>query len=206
MSDIERSNDIAERMLARLRAQFVGLPRIEAVVRAFANQLQKSEQTFYDLYWRRMLDNAEDQDLDNIGELVGEARQGWDDDEYRSYIRARIKTLRSDGKIETLIAILAFLYSNATFDIREFYPAALVVEVVSDSAPTLNGEYVNRGFLQKAKGAGVNLDLVVSPTTRGDTLLFDDDISPFVNGPSGGLSDDGGSPSAPGGRLASRYG
>jgi hypothetical protein len=205
MSDITRRNDIVDDMLDRLPAQF-RKPRIQAFVRAFANQIQKHEQTFYDLWFRRMLDNAEDVDLDNIGAIVGEERQGWDDDEYRRYIRARIKTLRSDGRIETLIAILVLLFELDAADlgnirVREFYPAAMRIE--TRFRVTANGEYIARGFLQKAKPAGVSLQYVAWPATFSNVFFLDDDITPFTGA---ALSDDAGSPDATGKMLASRYG
>jgi hypothetical protein len=205
MSDITRRDDIVDDMLDRLPAQF-RKPRIQAFVRAFANQVQKLEQTYYDLWFRRMLDNAEDVDLDNIGALVGEARQGWEDDEYRRYIRARIKTLRSDGRIETLIAILVLLFGLDAADLgniraRDFYPAAVRIE--TRFRATANGEYIARGFLGKAKPAGVNLQYVAWPATFSNIFFLDDDITPSTGA---ALSDDGGSPDAPGKVLASRYG
>jgi hypothetical protein len=205
MSDITRRNDIAEDMLERLPAQF-RKPRIQAVVRAFANQIQKHEQTFYDLWFRRMLDNAEDVDLDNIGAIVGEARQGWEDDEYRRYIRARIKTLRSDGRIETLIAILVLLFELDAADlgnirVREFYPAAMRIE--TRFQVTADGEYINRGFLQKAKPAGVSLQYIAWPATFSNVFFLDDSTTPFTGA---ALSDDAGSLDATGKVLASRYG
>jgi hypothetical protein len=206
MSDITRRNDIVDDMLDRLPAQF-RKPRIQAVVRAFANQIQKHEQTFYDLWFRRMLDNAEDVDLDNIGAIVGEARQGWEDDEYRRYIRARIKTLRSDGRIETLIAILVLLFELdaadlGNIDVREYYPAAIVIETIF--RVTADGEYINRGFLQKAKPAGVNLQYVAWTNTFANTFFNNDDVAPFLNGAAQGYADDGGA--VAGGSYSSRYG
>jgi hypothetical protein len=205
MSDITRRNDIAEDMLERLPAQF-RKPRIQAFVRAFANQIQKHEQTFYDLWFRRMLDNAEDVDLDNIGAIVGEARQGWEDDEYRRYIRARIKTLRSDGRIETLIAILVLLFELdaadiGNIDVREYYPAAIVIETIF--RVTANGEYITRGFLQKAKPAGVRLDYIAWPATYANTFIADDYSGAFVNGATQGAADDAGG--VAGGIVPSRY-
>jgi hypothetical protein len=207
VSDIERRNDIAADMLERLPAQFRDKPRIEAIVRALANQIQKHEQTFYDLWFRRMLDNAEDVDLDNIGAIVGEERQGWGDDEYRQYIRARIKTNRSDGRTETLIAILVLLFELDAADvgnirIREYYPATMVVETFF--RVTADGEYINRGFLQRAKPAAVNLDYVAWPATYVNTFIADDSVTPFVDGTTQGAADDGGG--VTGGIVPSRYG
>jgi hypothetical protein len=206
VSDIVRRNHITTEMLDRLPAQFRDKPRIEAIIRSLANQIQKHEQTFYDLYWRRRLDNAEDVDLDNLGALVGEPRQGWTDDEFRQYIRARIKTNRSDGRTETLIAILVLLFELDAADVgnvrmREHRPAALTVETFFQV--TANAEYIARSFLQRAKPAAVKLSYVAWPATYANTLLLDNQAAPFVDGDNQGLSDSSAPTTA--GVLASRY-
>jgi hypothetical protein len=201
-SDITRRNDIAAEMLDRLPAQF-RKPRIQAFVRALANQIQKLEQTDYDLWFRRMLDNAEDVDLNNLGAIVGEERQGRLDDEYRRYIRARIKVNRSNGKLNQLLGILALLVEDdATIIATEHYPAAMVI-ALSDEVADIDPVYVLNAFLKLAKAAGVRIDLNVPTAARTGTFLLDDSVSPFVDGATQGLDDSvsGGL----GGVFASRY-
>jgi hypothetical protein len=172
MSDPVRENEIAARMLGRLREQFKDKPKLEAFIRALANQCQHVEQMLWDLYTRRWIDDAEDADLDNLGAIVGEPRNGSEDDAYRQYIRARIKVNRSDGQIGQLLEIMVLLLGTANpIQVRELYPAALEVEATE--AITLDGEYLNRWFMQLAKAAGVNLHTIASHEPRATSLIFD---------------------------------
>jgi hypothetical protein len=202
MADPTRENEIAERMLLRLPEQFKNKPRLEALIRALANQCQHVEQMLWDLYTRRWIDDAEDNDLDNLGDIVGEPRNGSADDLYRQYIRARIKVNRSDGQLGQLLEILKLLLVDAVIQVREHYPAALVLEPTEPI--TLDAKYVNDWFLQKAKAAGVRLGFVERTAAESASLIFDDDTSPFVDGATQGFSD-AEEPSTAG-LLASRYG
>lgn len=172
MSDPTRENAIAARMLGRLREQLKDKPRIEALINALANQLQHVEQQLWDLYVRRWIDDAEDNDLANLGAIVGEPRNGSEDDTYRQYIRARIKVNRSDGRLGQLLEILALLLgSDAAVQVRELYPAAMEIEPTEGT--DLDGAYLNRWFLQLAKAAGVSLHTIVHHEPRATSLIFD---------------------------------
>lgn len=193
MSELVRIDNHTERMLDRLPAFMRDKPRVEAVIRAFGVQVQIIEQFFWDLFYYAMIDNAEDHALDLLGAVVREARQGWEDAEYRRYIRARIRVNKSDGKIEQLIKIARLLYGltddqvsyesgGAAFryvQAREYYPAALEIEL-GFNADYLDNEYVNRGFLQKAKAGGVSLHFVVRENSLATSLMFDDSYGGFT--------------------------
>ena len=206
--------DHVSRALHRLLSQFQGKPRWEALIASYVTQVQQLENEIWLLHTMCWIDSGEGQQLDDIGDVVGEARQGWSDDEYRGYLKARIRTSKSDGKIETLVRIVRLIYglqgepdpafSLRFVKLREYYPAALEIETWFNAA-TIASEYINRGFLQRAKPDGVSLHYIARHQSTATTLLFDDYNGGFVatqnqrpgDGPVGSLV---------GGRTASVYG
>lgn len=104
--------------LARLCQQFKGKPGIEALVSVFAQRYNTLEAVFWALLTQRTLDSAIGAQLDVIGNLVGQQRNGiLDDDLYRRYIRARIVTNNSRGRIEDLIKVSRLVVNNTTVQI-----------------------------------------------------------------------------------------
>src|SRR5690349_3946784 len=77
----------------------------EKLLAILATPFQSLENTLQDLLTKRSIDTAEGAQLDVIGKLVGQPRNGLDDDTYRRYCRARIATNRSNGTNENLITI-----------------------------------------------------------------------------------------------------
>ena len=69
------------------------------------------------------------QQLDNIGEIVGETRQGRDDAEYLIALQARIKLNTSSGTIEDVIGVMALVAPLFTVVTTELFPASFSIEV-----------------------------------------------------------------------------
>lgn len=70
------------------------------------------------------------QQLDNLGEIVGETRQGRSDEDYEVAIRGRVKLNISSGTIEDVYAIAGLIAPTLTTSLQEFYPAAFEAEVI----------------------------------------------------------------------------
>jgi len=106
----------------------------------------------------RFVDTAEGAQLDIIGAIVGQGRNGMIDDDYRRYIRAKIAVNNSNGTFEDLltIAFLVVYDADAVFLVRNVGTATVVMYVddiiVSDALGTILGT-----FLQKAVSAGVRI-------------------------------------------------
>lgn len=98
-----------ERGKLRLLAQYQDKPRLAAVLCALLDEVQETEQLFADLRPNFTLDAALGAQLDAIGDLVGEPRNGLGPDAYRRRIRARILVNASAGRADDLIAILVLL-------------------------------------------------------------------------------------------------
>lgn len=157
--------------ISRLTHQFVNRPRIYALIAAYMAQVQLLEDNMYAVFIERLIQNNPTGDLlDKLGEIVGQPRDGQLDPEYRIFITARIKTNRSDGHRETLIAITNLLINmSGPIKVREFQPKAVEIEV--DNVP-VNPFIIWHEFLEQAKAAGTNLKFFFSMTTSALTLKF----------------------------------
>lgn len=151
--------------------------RISKLVRAFVNQLQEVEDAAHDVLLRRSLGVAYGQQLDNIGEIVGEERLGRSDADYRDAIIFKTFLNSSNGEPETLISALRVLTQSPYIYCEELYPAKVHLTFDGTVLPTDLHD-----TMQELCPAGVDLVLVHSPASG---MLILDDVSG-----SGSLTDD----------------
>jgi hypothetical protein len=157
--------------LGRLLQQFKGKPRVQAYMSSFLGEAQLLEDTWFHLLYDRWIESAVGEQLDVIGRIILEERQGSADVEYRAFLRARVRVNLSNGKVETMIAILTLLLDDAAGTVRldDYYPASMRIEVVP--ALTVDPLRVSR-MLHQAKSSGVALDFVYSTSAANDTLTW----------------------------------
>jgi hypothetical protein len=153
----------AEEAINHLIEFFRKGPRNQAFLRTICEQIQELEQAFWDLYSEGFLSTAEGAQLDQIGEIVGEARQDRLDATYRAAIRIRVLVNKSNGKTEELIEIadkFTIDDPDAIIIAGDFYPAAMTVEVRADFTG-LPADL--RTLLRQAKPGGVNFGTITAP-------------------------------------------
>lgn len=174
---MEQITDHAARAIARLLTQYRGAARLEAVVAAFADQVQAVEDAFADLLLARSLEAAAGAQLDVLGAILGEARQGYGDEAYRTHIAARVQTNRSGGTIPEVIAVmdslaLTVVDASATTVLIEQPPAAFVVRI---GVATATGSMVDflLSFLRALKPGGVRGILEWFHDPPADTFTWD---------------------------------
>lgn len=156
--------------LGRLIMQFKGKPRMEALLAAFLWEGQKVENALYSLLTRKLDDpNLAGESMDVIGRIVGQARQGQSDADYLPYLRARIKTNLSDGRLETILSILVFLIGTSTPIVVREYTKALELEVDNMTA---NAYAIWSQFLRFAKDPGTSLALIFSKVPAAQTFKY----------------------------------
>jgi len=202
-NDILYQSDHRGDGLAKLLQQFHGMPRFAVLAAALLDQIQKLEDVLWKLYldW---IDTATSARLDTIGRLVGETRQGIPDDEYRAFIRARIRANRSTGLLMELVQIAALIQGDA-FPVRsvEYYPAAIEIQPTS---PVVVDPYRVGKMLKSAKPGGVSLHFAY--LTTDDSLTFELDDAGGTSVVTGAQSFGDGSyePALGGGLFAGVYG
>lgn len=85
---------------------------ITKFLRAVLVQCQNFEDTVLALLLQRVIDNAVGAQLDLLGKLAGQARNGLEDVDYRRYIRARVAAHNSDGLISDVIKVVRLILKD----------------------------------------------------------------------------------------------
>jgi hypothetical protein len=168
-------SDRVERALARLPQQHKDKANIRALVSALVGPAQAIEDAIWQLYTLRRVDTAEGVQLDLLGDVVGQPRDGLSDDDYRRYIRARIATNRSLGVVEDLIKITRLVVGDDALrvEVERQNIATIVVRLLEIPITDELADIVF-DFLFKAKAAGVRLILESSEEPVADWLVLDE--------------------------------
>ena len=201
---IDHVTDWLSRLRGRIAEQFKTLPNLDALVVAYAAQIQALEESGQALSMLGSIDPLTSDvnsplygigrgvQLDVIGVLVGQKRLSADDATYRLYLRARIRANESSGVAEDLYGIFVALFAGAgRARAVSMQVATLVFQIFS---PTMDGptEAVVIAFLRDAHIAGVRVILEWQPVD--DSLAFS-----FYSGPGLGFGD--ATNPTPGGQL-----
>lgn len=144
---------------ARLAMQF-RRPRIEAIVSSWLTQVQELESAAWDIY-ALGIDSSSGHALDQIGSVLRQARPtGMLDAAYRLVLKAVVKTLRSSGAGDTLLAVMREMIGSYDFTMTQAFPASLVFEPdAHEDVPAS----VMLSVLSRAASAGVRLQVVDVP-------------------------------------------
>ncbi len=145
-------------MQANLISQFQGLPNIGFWITALGAQLNDIDQAIGQLLTMLPLQGAAGAQLDALGGLLGQARDGLNDPTYQALLQAKIVQLRSQGSVENLIQILLSLAGAVSVQAIESQPAAISILVTGEVTPALTNSDIVTAVYQ-AKPAGVLLTL-----------------------------------------------
>ena len=143
-------------------------PNLHGVVEAFVDQVQNCEDTLQDIYKFRSVLTANGEQLDLIGEMVGQPRTSADDDIYRADIIFKIYVNTSNGEPETLISALDQIVQANSIDYSETYPAGVLLNINVASRP-IPENIIER--MEQIKPAGVKL-----------SMTYNNSLTPFVFG------------------------
>lgn len=113
--------------VSRLTGQFANSPKLNAIMAAIVAPLTVLENDADELNTKRWIDTAEGAQLDGCGYIVGEYRNGRDDDAYRYAIRFRVFVNVSNGTPTDLIRGLKFLTTPTDSQYIEAYPATAIL-------------------------------------------------------------------------------
>jgi hypothetical protein len=100
---------------ALLIEQFRKKPVIGGFLESFLSRIQDLEDEIWIVLWGWYLGNAQAGQLDDLGAIVGEGREGRDDTEYEAAIRVRIRVNRSKGRSVDVIAVAALLLESLIY-------------------------------------------------------------------------------------------
>jgi hypothetical protein len=132
----------------------------EKFIATLATPFQSIENMLQQLLTERSIDTAVGAQLDVIGRIVGQKRNGLSDDDYRRYCRARIATNKANGTTENLITItdLVVYDDNGYYEV-DTQGIATVVLTVQNITITEALADILIGFLRQTVSAGVRVIL-----------------------------------------------
>jgi hypothetical protein len=178
--------------LGRLIQQYKGKPNIEALISVKALRMQELENAFYAIKDRLNIATQVGVQLDRIGDIVGQPRNGITDDViYRLFLNAKIGLNSSNGDAEKIISIWNLLSQSTQTQLIENFPAeiSLLSNNKMDDAIVL----LAYDLIQQVASAGVKIVLLGyydpdapfafegnDPT--GKNKGFGDDLDPTVGG------------------------
>lgn len=130
----------------------------QKLVVAIVGMFQPLLDTLYAMLTERRLDTAVGAQLDVLGKLVGEDRDGLDDATYRRYIRARVATNKSDGLIKDLIKITRLLLDDPDAYIRvDNAGHASIIINIEDVVTARTLAAIVQEFMLEAVGGGIRV-------------------------------------------------
>jgi hypothetical protein len=181
----EHITDHIARALSRQTQQFKSKPNLEAFITAIVRPIQRLEDVAWQLYTERGLELAVGVQLDVLGVLVGEEREGKLDEAYRRHLRARVRANRSNGTVEDLLAITRLILDDedAELIMEPGYPAGLTLLIDGITLTEAVAETLIR-MLRVAAAAGVKFLLVWYPAA--DAAMFTLARAAFLSAPLAG--------------------
>lgn len=161
-------------------------PVFKAWLTTYVNQVQDLEDAYWYLYINRWIENAEGLQLDNLGDLVNEERNGLVDVDYRIRLRVRIRLNYSSGTDRDIIESFALLFSDVTppISLIESFPAGLIVKL---NEYIVGSPFVMASVLQDARGGGIDAQLWYHYQDEDESFQTSADAAP-VTGSSQGFT------------------
>jgi hypothetical protein len=167
--------------LGRLLEQFKTKPNVVALVSALVGTMQPLEAALWDLFTKRQLATAFGAQLDALGVIVGQPRNGLSDSDYARYLNARVAANASDGRIEDLISVTRLVLNDVATTITIARPGVAAVEVIVTGdliADALAAIVIS--FLRDARDAGIRLVLRTQPAL--DATTYFTSVTAFTTG------------------------
>lgn len=155
---------------------------ITKLLKAVCGPIQDLENAMQQVLIKRGVDTAIGYQLDVIGKIVGQARNGLDDDTYRRYVRARIRVHNSTGTVEDAIRVsdLIIYDDDAYYHVLMPGTAGFVVRVENVIVDELSEPLIT--FLRPTAAAGVRAIAETWPLAASAMFALDDAITPGVTG------------------------
>lgn len=173
--DLIEITNLCEESLTLLLAQYQDSPRLKSLICSFIERLQELETATIAVHTNVLnIELAAGDNLDLLGKVIGESRDGRTDALYRNALRVRVLINISDGKIEQLIDIVRLyeqmdLVPGSRVEIKEIQPARLEVRVIT--TPVNPPQEVDKR-LRQAKAGGVALTTMLHYGGVGGSFTF----------------------------------
>jgi hypothetical protein len=166
MADLVHNETLSVDGLKRLLEQYKGKETFETLLEIYLDAVQELEDSNWNMRLAFMLENAEGEQLDFLGAMVGERRSGKLDAVYRIWIGVRIRLNRSFGRPIDVLECLR-LATDVEFELREYEDACFGIFFAE--TPEYPNDLTLIAHLAKAAGVGL---VFVYPTDLGAGTSF----------------------------------
>jgi hypothetical protein len=168
---LEHKTDHAAQAKARLLQQYkeASAPGVQELVEVLGFEVQDLEDALFQIIDETKLSAAIGVNLEHLGDIVGQPRNGMEDETYWLWIQARIRANRSSGSIDEILAIFMLINEGASFQFVEYFPAAFALKVdgIVVAAPLQQA-----AILRASRKAGVGGALWYSTAPPGSGFSF----------------------------------
>jgi hypothetical protein len=159
--------------VTRLLEQFKAQPIVVASVESMASPMQSVENGAWSLETERIIDTAVGPQLENFGAIVGQQREQFDDEDYRRYVRARVRLNVSSGTIPEIIGILEILLEEGqTLRFLNEFPAGFTIWIEGAEMSSVLASKL-AAFIKKARAGGVRAILSWGESPPEELFRFD---------------------------------
>lgn len=156
--------DLLEEALGRVLEQLKSKENFEALLTIYTAQAQAIQTMFLGLLPLVKVAEAEGDNLDVLGTIVGEARNGRTDTAYRVALLARIRLNLSRGTAEDVIGLIRAVMGDVAVEFVESEPAAFVAYVPAVEPSFEDAERVGFVVAQgRAAGVGGGVHFHIDP-------------------------------------------
>jgi hypothetical protein len=164
--------------LARRAGRDMDKPNIALLISAFSDQIQETEDAWFQLFEERSIDNGIGQQLDDLGVIVGQPRNGEADVDYRRFLRTRIAVNNSDGLINDLIRVGRGVINDESLTILMVPGTNAQITMKIESGSISSGTAtILIDFLRDTVSGGVRIILHHLTTTEALSFTFTDAAS-----------------------------
>jgi hypothetical protein len=171
---ITKITDHVDRALARLIGQFRHSASHRGLLASYIAEVQEVENALFDILVQSSIADATGAQLDGLGQILGERRNGREDDVYRQAVAARFFLNKASGTIEEVLQLFR-LITDASPYLDEYFPAAFVLRL--EDVPI--EDPANLALMLRAvKVAAVRAVLHYLAAPRAESLILGTLVSP----------------------------
>lgn len=160
-----------DRLNGKVYSQFRDDPNLALIIsEILAPQAQDIEDALQSLLSLPSIDDSEGVQLDLIGRIVTQPRNGYVDTNYRVLLKARIRANRSTGTSSDIYAVFSVLFSNPSMLLQ---PSVIATITLSIWTPITEAQAeIGAGFLADAKADGIRAIFVWQPDVDANMFTF----------------------------------
>lgn len=171
------SDDLVEQIQNRLISYHKNKPWLD-FAEVIGEVTQSVEDVIAELITLRFLQTADGELLKQYAGIVGEESAGWDDEDLRRLIRARILTYVSEGTIDEIIEIVEILTEASSVRYGPRYPAGYTI--LFDREIALDPTFLARVGMQTVEVTPAGVGVIVAEALAPLYFAWDGDPSPYA--------------------------